>query len=266
VNDGVPFWIAILFVLGISCSILLPVLIIISWRKTAFNPVIKFFYEILTYFRKKEYLPPQIRIEGHGIKRDLTILEAAVLLQKPVDQILGRILLDVLPKNALRIISREPIKFEVEKLLPRTLTDYERDFVRACREPLPKARIRKLVRLMIDITKTASNKIKGFSLVETNVYFEPRVAISLAQVSEADRALMKGLIGPVSEFLKLVTKETNPCPDAPLFKKGSKFMRSGSGSDGGGYGGGGGGGHSCACAGCACACAGCACACAGGGR
>jgi hypothetical protein len=118
---------------------------------------------------------------------------------------------------------------------------------------------------MIEITKTASNKIKGFSLVETNMYFEPRVAIALGQVSEADKALMKGLIGSVSEFLELVTKETNPCPDAPLFKKERKFMRSGPGSGGRGYSGGG-GGSSCACAGCACACAGCACACAGGGR
>ncbi|MEK6221605.1 MAG: hypothetical protein N2D54_05105, partial [Chloroflexota bacterium] len=41
-----------------------------------------------SYKRKFKYLPPKIAIEGHGIKRGLTAIEAAILLEQPMDIIL----------------------------------------------------------------------------------------------------------------------------------------------------------------------------------
>ncbi|MFA7588308.1 MAG: amino acid permease, partial [Novosphingobium sp.] len=41
---------------------------------------------------KLKYLPPKIAIEGHGIKRGLTSVEAAVLLEQPMDKILSMVL------------------------------------------------------------------------------------------------------------------------------------------------------------------------------
>ncbi|MFN2128757.1 MAG: hypothetical protein ACK2TU_12940, partial [Anaerolineales bacterium] len=42
--------------------------------------------------RKLQYLPPKIAIEGHGIKRGLTAVEAAILLEQPMEKILTMIL------------------------------------------------------------------------------------------------------------------------------------------------------------------------------
>ena len=42
--------------------------------------------------RKLQYLPPRIAIEGHGIKRGLTAVEAAILLGEPLDKVMTMIL------------------------------------------------------------------------------------------------------------------------------------------------------------------------------
>ena len=49
--------------------------------------------------RKLKYLPPKIAIEGHGIKRGLTAVEAAILMEQPMDKILTMILFSVLRKG-----------------------------------------------------------------------------------------------------------------------------------------------------------------------
>ncbi len=53
--------------------------------------------------RKLKYLPPKIKIEGHGIKRGLTAVQAAILLEKPMDQIVTMILFSVVRKEAAEV-------------------------------------------------------------------------------------------------------------------------------------------------------------------
>ena len=50
--------------------------------------------------RKLQYLPPKISIEGNGIKRGLTAVEAAVLMEQPMDKILTMILFAAIKKGA----------------------------------------------------------------------------------------------------------------------------------------------------------------------
>ncbi|RME88221.1 MAG: hypothetical protein D6770_07515, partial [Anaerolineae bacterium] len=38
--------------------------------------------------RKMQYFPPKIKIEGHGIKRGLTAVEAAILMEQPLDKVM----------------------------------------------------------------------------------------------------------------------------------------------------------------------------------
>ncbi len=38
--------------------------------------------------RKMKYLPPKMKIEGHGIKRGLTAVESAILMEQPMDKIM----------------------------------------------------------------------------------------------------------------------------------------------------------------------------------
>jgi len=49
--------------------------------------------------RKMQYLPPKISIEGKGIKRGLTAVEAGILLEEPLDKILTMILFGLIKKR-----------------------------------------------------------------------------------------------------------------------------------------------------------------------
>ena len=52
--------------------------------------------------RKLKYLPPKIAIEGHGIKRGLTAVEAAILMEQPLDKVMTMILFGVVKKRRRR--------------------------------------------------------------------------------------------------------------------------------------------------------------------
>jgi len=62
--------------------------------------------------RKLDYLPPKIAIEGHGIKRGLTAVEAAVLLETPLDKVLTMILFSLVKKGAARVVKEDPLTLE----------------------------------------------------------------------------------------------------------------------------------------------------------
>ena len=81
--------------------------------------------------RKLQYLPPKISIEGHGIKRGLTAVEAAILMQEPLDKVMTMILFGVIKKEAAEVVTRDPLALKVASPLPEDLRDYERDFVKA---------------------------------------------------------------------------------------------------------------------------------------
>ena len=81
--------------------------------------------------RKLDYLPPKIQIEGHGIKRGLTAVEAAILMEQPLDKVMTMILFGVVKKNAATVVTRDPLKLQIANPLPEGLQDYENDFLKA---------------------------------------------------------------------------------------------------------------------------------------
>lgn len=91
--------------------------------------------------RSLQYLSPKIAIEGHGIKRGLTSVEAAVLMEQPMDKILTMMLFSVLRKSAAQVISRDPLDIKVEDTLPEDLREYELDFLTAFKETKPAVQI-----------------------------------------------------------------------------------------------------------------------------
>ncbi len=135
--------------------------------------------------RKLQYLPPKIAIEGHGIKRGLTAIEAAVLMEQPLDKILTMILFAVVKKGAATIASRQPLELEIIQPLPEGLQPYEVEFLQAFSEKSPAARQRALQEMMVNLVKSVSNKMKGFSLKETLAYYRSIVQRAWAQVESA---------------------------------------------------------------------------------
>lgn len=152
-----------------------------------FSTVISFYS---TKKRKMQYLSPKIAIEGHGIKRGLTAIEAAILLEQPMDKILTMILFSTIKKNAAEVIQKEPLKIKQISPLPEGLQEYEIEFLKAFEGDARKQR-KSLQDLMINLVKSVSNKMKGFSRKETIEYYKNITERAWAQVEAANTPEVK---------------------------------------------------------------------------
>ena len=137
--------------------------------------------------RKLKYLPPKIAIEGHGIKRGLTAVEAAILMEQPLDKVMTMILFGVVKKNAAEVVTRDPLKLTITDPLPDGLHEYEKDFLQAFRpDASAKQRREDLQDMTIKLVKSVSQKMKGFSRKETVDYYKNIMERAWAQIAAAD--------------------------------------------------------------------------------
>ncbi|MBN2502805.1 MAG: hypothetical protein JXB38_18645, partial [Anaerolineales bacterium] len=132
--------------------------------------------------RKLKYLPPKVAIEGHGVKRGLTAVEAAILMEQPMDKILTMILFGVLKKDAATVVTQDPLKLEVEDPLPEDLRPYEKVFLEAFQEETNTRRKKALQSMMATLVKNVTRKMKGFSRKETIEYYENIMKRAWAQI------------------------------------------------------------------------------------
>jgi hypothetical protein len=140
--------------------------------------------------RKLNYLSPKISIEGHGIKRGLTSVEAAILLEQPMDKILTMILFSTIKKVAATVVKRDPLELEIIEPPPKGLHLYEINFLEAFKKK-PAARRKALQTAMIDLVNSVSKKMKGFSRKETVAYYKDITKRAWAQVEAADTPEVK---------------------------------------------------------------------------
>lgn len=141
--------------------------------------------------RKLRYLPPKISIEGHGIKRGLTAVEAAILMEQPLDKVLTMILFGVLKKGAATVTSRDPLELQVTSPLPEDLHEYERQFLAAFEEKNLLERRKKLQEMVVDLVKSVAEKMKGFSHKETAEYYKAIVERAWQQIEAASTPEIK---------------------------------------------------------------------------
>jgi hypothetical protein len=141
--------------------------------------------------RKLQYMPPKIAIEGHGIKRGLTSVEAAILMEEPLDKVLTMILFAVVKKNAAKVISKDPTKIELLQPTPQGLQGYETDFLQAFSAPNPAAQRTGLQELMIKLVNSVTEKMKGFSRKETLEYYKNIMEKAWQYVQAADTPEVK---------------------------------------------------------------------------
>jgi len=132
--------------------------------------------------RKIQYMPPKISIEGHGIKRGLTAVEAAILMEQPLDKVMTMILFSVIKKGAATVARRDPLELQVTQPQPEELHEYETNFLKAFAEPNLAARRRGLQEMTVNLVKSVSDKIKGFSRKETTEYYKSIMERAWTQV------------------------------------------------------------------------------------
>jgi hypothetical protein len=141
--------------------------------------------------RKLQYLPPKIAIEGHGIKRGLTAVEAAILMQEPLDKVMTMILFGTLKKDAAEVIKRDPLDIKVATTLPEDLHEYERNFLTAFQEEKKGDQRRELQAMTVKLVRSVGDKMKGFSRRETIDYYKSIMERAWQQVDAADTPEVK---------------------------------------------------------------------------
>ena len=80
-----------------------------------------------------EYLPPALAVEGTGVKRGLTAVEAAILLEAPLNKVMTMILFGLVKKGVITVLTEKPLKVQAADPLPQDvkLWYYERRFLQA---------------------------------------------------------------------------------------------------------------------------------------
>lgn len=141
--------------------------------------------------RKLQYMSPRISIEGHGIKRGLTAVEAAILLEQPLDKVMTMILFGVIKKNAAQVTTRDPLQLNVASPIPEGLHDYELNFLKAFNENDSKTRRNLLQEMTVKLVRSVSEKMKGFSRRETLDYYKSITEKAWQQVEAADTPEVK---------------------------------------------------------------------------
>ena len=136
--------------------------------------------------RKLQYLPPKIQIEGHGIKRGLTAVEAALLMEQPLDRVLTMILFGLVKKGAAQVLSRDPLQIQALQIPAGvTLYPYETDFLAAFDPAHAAVRKFKLQDMLVALVNSVSEKMKGFSRKETTDYYQSIMERAWQQIETA---------------------------------------------------------------------------------
>jgi hypothetical protein len=134
-----------------------------------------------------EYLPPALAVEGSGIKRGLTAVEAAVLLEAPLNKVVTMILFGLVKKGVIVVESEKPLKVQVVDQASKDakLWYYERRFLKAVKAngTLSEGELREMV---IDLVGDVNKKLAGFSRRETKAYYKDIAARAWKQVEAAD--------------------------------------------------------------------------------
>jgi hypothetical protein len=141
--------------------------------------------------RKLQYIPPHIGIEGHGIKRGLTAVEAAILLEEPLDKVMTMILFGVIKKGAAEVVTRDPLELSFTQTQPANLNQYEIDFLKAFGQKDLSLRRRALQDMVVALVKSVSEKMKGFSRKETQDYYKNIMEQAWGQVEAAQTPEVK---------------------------------------------------------------------------
>jgi hypothetical protein len=134
--------------------------------------------------RKMKYLPPELSVEGVGIKRGLTAVEAAILLEKPLNKVLTMIMFGLVKKRAIIVTSEDPLRLELADPLPQhEWRKYEEDFLAAI-GPKGKLKEGELRTMLIELIKSVNKRMKGFSRKETIAYYASIVDRAWGQVTD----------------------------------------------------------------------------------
>ncbi len=174
-----------IFLLGVSAiafamspfleAIALPVLLFMWWAG-----------ERSEVSRRRKYLPPIASVEHGGIKRGLTVPEAAVIMELPLGKVLTLVVFGLLKKGIVRQVQSEPLALELVEDYHGSRSErqtaarengtvihaYEQPFLDIFEEnpgvPIADLNVQKPMKGLIE---KAAERMSGFNLPQTREYY-----------------------------------------------------------------------------------------------
>lgn len=140
--------------------------------------------------RRMKYLPPSLSVEGVGVKRGLMAVEAAILLETPLNKVLTMILFGLLKKGAVTVLSDDPLRLEVADPRPEDLREYEESFL-DCVSSRGKISEQPLRKVVVELVREVNKKVKGFSRKDTVAYYRDIVSRAWQQVESDETPEVK---------------------------------------------------------------------------
>ncbi|MDI9583197.1 MAG: hypothetical protein QM473_03180 [Acidobacteriota bacterium] len=150
-------------------------------------PVLWFLSERSLKRRRGKYLPAIASVEGGGVKRGLTAPEAAVILERPLNEVLTLVLFGLLKKGICEQVRADPLVLKVNEafvketrgerrkaagLSGKVIHGYEQPFIEALiaagEVPVAKIKFAKAMKELIDGTV---KRMQGFDLAKTRSYY-----------------------------------------------------------------------------------------------
>jgi hypothetical protein len=131
-----------------------------------------------------DYYDPEISTRGAGPRRDLTAVEAAVVLERPLSMIATMILFSLGLKNLVTVVSdTRPIL--LEKLSDVGAYPYETDYLKAI-DSQGALNEKKLRQCLINLVFSVKEKMRGFDHEMTKKYYDIICVEAWEQVMAAD--------------------------------------------------------------------------------
>ncbi len=162
--------------------------------------LVMFFGGFLFYHgRKAHYMPALASGESGKICRGLTAVESAVLLERPLDQVLAMIITDLLNKGAVRATSSDPLTVETAGHRPKpnivqgadgtrtTLDPYEVGFLDVLVAPPAEVAQKDFSGPLGRLVGLVKCKLEGFDADATRSYYQRRQRPRVAEAQQRDR-------------------------------------------------------------------------------
>lgn len=133
--------------------------------------------------RRSDYFAPQLSVVGAGPRRDLTAPEAAVVLERPLEDIATMILFGLIRKDKVKVVS-ESYPMRLQKSVTEGEYSYETAYLNAIQ---PNGLMdRNLLRTcLVGLIKTTQKKLQGFDFNATRTYYKTIVDKAWEQVMAA---------------------------------------------------------------------------------
>ncbi|MHA1819291.1 MAG: hypothetical protein ACTSU2_07870 [Promethearchaeota archaeon] len=138
---------------------------------------------------------PEIYIETTGVNKDLSVVEAAIIRNTPLDKVIFLIMFGLIRKNALKIISVDPLKLELLPLddaAKSSLKWYHLAFLDAVyKTGALKGKIKEniLKKLMINLIKKTYRKMKTYDLKSTVKYYDQMIEKAWAEIKKLPKGI-----------------------------------------------------------------------------